>query len=209
MAVARGKRVRRTVEASREAILQAAERHLAAEGPAGVKVQRIAAELGLTDAAIHYHFGSRKGLLESLLRFTGRRFVDDVERAVAGRGEAEFDLTVVGALLMDLFGRRGSARLAMWLMQSGWSPAGEGMFRPLADRLHASRMRRVRGGEAPDEEDSRRLVALMASVTFAQALSGDAHLRAAGLPDLPEADFLAWVVARLENGGGQGAPSGS
>lgn len=53
MAKAEGRRVRRTVEASRQAILETAERHLAAEGPNGVKVQRFATELGMTDAAIH------------------------------------------------------------------------------------------------------------------------------------------------------------
>lgn len=198
MSDAKGKRIRRTVEASREAILQVAERRLAAEGPNGVKVQPIAAELGLTDAAVHYHFGSRQGLLEALLRYSGRRFVDDVEQALLAHPPESFDLAQAAELLTELYARRGTARLAMWLMLSGWSPAGEGMFRPLADRLHASRVRKAGAGTPPDEADSRRLVALMAAVTFAQALSGDAHLRAAGLPDLSQDEFLNWVVARLE-----------
>lgn len=200
MAVARGKRVRRTVEASREAILEAAERRLAEEGPNGVKVQRIAADLNLTDAAIHYHFGNRKGLLEALLRFSGRRFVGELEQVMARRDAADFDLSEVGDLLAELYERRGTARLAMWLMLSGWSAPGEGMLRPLAEWLHASRARRAAaaGRPAPELADCQKLVALMGAVTFAQALSGDAHLRAAGLPELAPQDFLAWVAARLE-----------
>ena len=65
-------RIRRTPEASKAAILAAAERRLIREGPEGVRVQRIAADLGMTDAAVHYHFGSREALVEALLRSEGR-----------------------------------------------------------------------------------------------------------------------------------------
>lgn len=195
-----GRRIRRTVEASRQAILETAERYLAAEGPNGVKVQRIAADLGMTDAAVHYHFGNRKGLLESLLRFSGRRFAGELEQAMARQDAEAFDLARAGELLTELYERRGAARLAMWLVLSGWSPTGEGMFLPLAEWLHAERARRAAasGGAPPDLADSQKLIALVAAVTLAQALSGDAHLRAVGLPGLPPQDFLAWVAERLE-----------
>jgi AcrR family transcriptional regulator len=62
------KRIRRSATASRLAILQAAEARLIAGGPDAVRVQPLARELGLTDAAVHYHFGSREKLLEALLR---------------------------------------------------------------------------------------------------------------------------------------------
>ena len=48
-------RQRRTPQAAKFAILDAAERRLHDEGPEGVRIQRIAADLGITDAAIHYH----------------------------------------------------------------------------------------------------------------------------------------------------------
>ena len=50
------KRVRRSVEVSKRTILERAEHYLIAEGLNGVKVQKIARDLGLSDAAIHYHF---------------------------------------------------------------------------------------------------------------------------------------------------------
>jgi hypothetical protein len=46
------KRIRRTPEAARRAILRAAERRLIEDGPEGVRVQHIAADLGMTGAAI-------------------------------------------------------------------------------------------------------------------------------------------------------------
>jgi TetR/AcrR family transcriptional regulator, repressor for neighboring sulfatase len=200
MAKAQGRRVRRTVEASRQAILETAERYLAAEGPNGVKVQRIATDLGMTDAAIHYHFKNREGLLESLLRFSGRRFVGELEQLMARQGAQAFDLARAGELLTEFYERRGTARLAMWLVLSGWSPTGEGMFLPLAERLHADRTRRAAasGHAAPDLADSQKLIALMAAVTLTQALSGDAHLRAVSLPELSPQEFLVWVAERLD-----------
>lgn len=194
------RRVRRTVEASRQTILETAERYLAEEGPHGVKVQRIARDLGLTDAAIHYHFGNREGLLEALLRFSGRRFVDELTSAMEASGSPSFDLGKAARLLTDLYERRGAARLAMWLILSGWSPSGGGMLQPLVDWLHEARTRRAleSGLTAPQLEDSQKLIALLSAVTFAQALSGDALLRSVGLQALPREDFLSWVTDLLE-----------
>ncbi|WP_309645475.1 helix-turn-helix domain-containing protein [Phenylobacterium sp.] len=200
MADAGGKRVRRTVEASRQAILEAAERCLIDEGPNGVKVQRIARDLGLTDAAIHYHFGNREGLMEALLRFSGRRFVEEVQGAMSVGDAAGIDLRQAASRLSELYERRGTARLAMWLMLAGWSPKGAGMLQPLAEWLHAGRAQRARaaGLAAPAFEDSQKMIALLGAVTFAQALSGDAHLRSAGLQGVAQNEFMAWVADQLE-----------
>ena len=200
MAKADGKRVRRTVEASRQAILEAAERYLAAEGPNGVKVQKIAADLNMTDAAIHYHFGNREGLLEALLRFSGKRFVDELHQVLAGREADGLDLAQVGELLTEFYERRGTARLALWLVLTGWSPSGQGMLLPVAERVHATRTRQAEaaGQTAPDLAESQKLVALVAAVALTQALAGDANLRAVGLPDTSPQDFLDWTVRRLD-----------
>lgn len=200
MARADGKRVRRTVEASRQAILETAERYLAAEGPNGVKVQKIAADLNMTDAAIHYHFGNREGLLEALLRFSGKRFVDELQQVLAGREADGLDLAQVGELLTEFYERRGTARLALWLVLTGWSPSGQGMLLPVAERVHAARMRQAEaaGRTAPDLAESQKLVALVAAVALTQALAGDANLRAVGLPDTSPQDFLDWTVRRLD-----------
>lgn len=194
------KRVRRTVEASRQAILESAERYLIAEGPHGVKVQTIARDLGLTDAAVHYHFGNREGLLDALLRFSGRRFVEEIALVMDGKDPASFDPDTAARLLSDLYGRRGAGRLAMWLILSGWSPTGDGMLQPLAAGVHEWRTGRAKrlGLANPGLEDSQKFVALLSAVAFTQALTGRALLDSVGLTQLPSDELLSWVAKLLE-----------
>jgi AcrR family transcriptional regulator len=52
---------------AREKILDAAERLFAEHGLEGVSLRAINAEAGLSPAALHYHFGSQKALVEALL----------------------------------------------------------------------------------------------------------------------------------------------
>lgn len=195
------KRVRRSAQASKLAILQAAEGRLIAQGPDAVRVQPIARDLGLTDAAVHYHFGSREKLLEALLRYSGRRFVDELGAAIAGhRAEGEaFDLTRAGALLTDFYDRKGAARLVMWLSLSGWRPEGSGMLAPLVDWLHEVRSARAaaQGAPAPAREDSQYAIALLSASAMSQALFGDAVLRSVGLDPAKAPDFTAWLTGSL------------
>jgi AcrR family transcriptional regulator len=192
------KRIRRSAPASKLAILEAAEARLATGGPDAVRVQPIAHELGLTDAAVHYHFGSREKLLEALLRFSGRRFVEAMTAALEADGGEGFDLARAAVLLQDLYGRQGAARLAMWLHFSGWRPDGAGMLDPLVDALHAARA--AEGGDPPAREESQYAVAALSSALFTQALTGDAMLRSVGLDGDRTEAFNAWLVELLSRG---------
>src|SRR5438876_12323626 len=60
-------RPRRVRTDTRNAILEAAERRLFANGPEGIRLQDIAADLGISHPAILHHFGSREGLIEALV----------------------------------------------------------------------------------------------------------------------------------------------
>lgn len=194
------KRVRRPVEASKRAILERAEHYLIAEGLNGVKVQKIARDLSLSDAAIHYHFGNRKKLLEALLRFSGRKFVVELTAAIEKSEMSSFDLATAARLLSDLFERRGTARLAMSLILSGWSPPGAGMLQPLAEWLHRARVRRAqsRGTVPPAFEESQKVIAILNAVIFMQALTGDALLRSSGMRRPSREQVTSWVVMMLE-----------
>jgi TetR/AcrR family transcriptional regulator, repressor for neighboring sulfatase len=194
------KRVRRSVEVSKQTILERAEYYLIAEGLNGVKVQKIARDLGLSDAAIHYHFGNRKKLLEALLRFAGRRFVAELTAAIEKSEMSSFDLASAARLLSDLFERRGTARLAMSLILSGWSPPGAGMLQPLAEWLHRARARsaHARGIAPPVLEESQKIIAVLNAVIFMQALTGDALLRSSGMRRLPREQLTSWIVTLLE-----------
>lgn len=182
------KRIRRSREASKQAILEAAEQVMLAEGPAAVRVQRVAARVGVTDAAVHYHFGSREGLLEALLRHCGRGLVRDIAAAAAG-GQA-LDLPSVSQAMRRTYADGGAARMMMWLALSGWRPQGSGMFSGLVD---GAKRRRP---EAPPDE-ARFLIALMNAAHVSQAILGEAMMRAVGA-DWDEASqqaFLDWVTA--------------
>ena len=52
---------------AREELLDCAERLFADRGLHGISLRSINAEAGLSSAALHYHFGSKKALVESLL----------------------------------------------------------------------------------------------------------------------------------------------
>src|SRR5271165_5143251 len=64
---ARRPRRRRTGEEARTAILDAAEQRLVASGPAGIRLQEVAADVGVSHPTVLHHFGSREGLIEAVV----------------------------------------------------------------------------------------------------------------------------------------------
>lgn len=56
---------------TKTAILDAAERMMATHGINGVSLRAILVEAGANSAALHYHFGSREGLIEAILARRG------------------------------------------------------------------------------------------------------------------------------------------
>src|SRR5688572_23669682 len=53
--------------ATKERLLNAAERLFAARGFAGTSLREVTAEAGANVAAVHYHFGSKEELLRAVL----------------------------------------------------------------------------------------------------------------------------------------------
>ena len=54
-------------KATRERLVEAAERLFADGGLEGVSLRRVAAAAGVNSAAVHYHFGSREALVEAVV----------------------------------------------------------------------------------------------------------------------------------------------
>lgn len=195
------KRLRRSREEARAAILEAAAKHLREGGPDAVRVQHVAADVGVTDAAVHHHFGSREGLLRALLREAGRRLRAELRAALEEwDGETE-GLQRIAELIADVYVDQGHARLALWLALSGVESTGQGLFAPLVDAVQQTRLRAVRvsGGPRPRRSDAQYDVALMNVALAAEPLFGPPFLRSVGLPDDAEAEdrFRRWLVARL------------
>jgi AcrR family transcriptional regulator len=192
------KRLRRTPQAAKVAILEAAERRLHDEGPEGVRIQRIAADLGITDAAIHYHFGSREALMDALLRRIGRRLVDDIEATIERWAPDQIDVAALGRLFQRAYADERAARLALWLSLAGWRPKGSGMFKSLVEQVHRARIQAARkaGRAAPRISDTQYAIALLSAAHMHAAMSGEAVLAsvAAGRTGLDQHDFLDFAV---------------
>jgi AcrR family transcriptional regulator len=196
-------RVRHSADEARQLILEAAERRFREGGQAAVRVQLVARDVGMTDAAVHHHFGSRKGLLTALLRHAGRTVREQIETAAHGWSAGTRDLASLSQLISECYDERGYARLAMWLMLAGGvSGRGSGMLAELVDILQgdAEHAARVQGLVALSRTETQFVVALFHMIQVAQPLFGEAMLRSAGLPndDAMRERFQAWLLIVFE-----------
>jgi AcrR family transcriptional regulator len=203
------KRERRSAESARTRILEAAERKLIEGGPDAVRVQALARELGLTDAAIHHHFGSREGLLEALLRFGGKRLRAAVAEVVARDDDGELDVRALVDGLLPVLEGSGYSWLALWLFASGWRDQGSGLFDDVAAAIDRRRPRRRRtsgaaqpppGGATAPTEEARFLAAWLALTLMAEPLFGLASRRSVSLAGdaATTKRFRRWIATTFE-----------
>ncbi|HEY2228418.1 MAG TPA: helix-turn-helix domain-containing protein [Xanthobacteraceae bacterium] len=194
------KRIRRSPEASKLAILEAAERRLIEDGPDGVRVQRIAADLGMTDAAVHYHFGNREALIDALMRFSAKRLVDDIGAAMETWDADRLDLHRLGAVFRKAYTERGVARLVLSVL-AGRKPRGAGMLRRLVEAVHEARERRAkaRGQKPPPLADTQFIIVLLSGTHLLMPIAGEALLLSAdaAADKAGMQQYLDWVAALL------------
>jgi AcrR family transcriptional regulator len=205
------RRRRRTAEEARQQILDAAERRLIAGGPEAIRLQDVAADVGLSHPAILHHFGSREGLIEALVAHGMRGF----QAQILAGWPSELVPDVAGAFerFYSMAEARGYARLLAWLILSGRGSKGlrAGLLRPLVERMHAGRVRaNQRAGQpAGDFEDTVFMAVLFATTVFGDALFGPLTRRSMGLRGAA-ADarrFRRWLID-LVLGRAGGAPLG-
>lgn len=191
-----GRRRRRSVVEARREILDAAEQLLSTGGPDAVRVQVVARAVGMSDAAVHYHFDSREGLVDALVRDVGRRMKAELGDVVNGWRRSDVDIRSLVTLLDEKYRVRGYARLTAWMRLSGWRPRGSGMFRPLAEAMHETRSGSARSDRTVPVtlEDSLHVVTLLNLVTWAEPLVGAEWRRSVGLPGTAQASeqFRQW-----------------
>ena len=175
-------RNRRTADAARDEILGVAERRLVESGPDALRLQDIAAEVGVSHPAILHHFGSRDKLVLAVVDHAVARLQDDLVKALEVMpldGIALFDR------VHDTLSTRGHGRLIGWLLLVGHDPfAGRAVrakWRQIIETTHAARMQLARGA-APAYEDTAFLVTLAALALLGLSLAGPATFALAGLP---------------------------
>ncbi|OOK65324.1 bacterial regulatory s, tetR family protein [Mycobacterium kansasii] len=190
-------RKRRSPDEAKSLILDAAEELLIEGGTRAIEVRAVADRVGITDAGVNHHFGSREGLLVALLHHSSGRIRTAVEHAAQ-------DWVRSGAQLPDLVDRiadvyaDGYGELAMALHAAGWRDDSAGVLEPVVDVLHAAR--RKSGGRRPTRDDTRLAVAALHQALATEPTCGAAFRRSAGVkePEATRRRQLLWWTETLK-----------
>ncbi|MYW05588.1 TetR family transcriptional regulator [Streptomyces sp. SID3343] len=191
-------------------ILDAASRLLAAGGPAAVQVRAVAAEIGVSDAAVNHHFGTREQLLESLLRFGGTKLKAELHAVLGAWTDGPIDPAELVRALSALYAD-GYAELALALHRSGWRDTGSGLLDEVVDRLYAQALHQCAiGGRTPPPREAIQLtVAGLHQAVATEPLFGDEFRRSVGLDTTARDRMLDWWIEILRTTvAGQGPHAG-
>lgn len=202
-------RRRRTAEEARAQILDAAEKRLIETGPAGIRLQEVAADLGVSHPTVLHHFGSREALVQAV----AERVQKDIYRQVI---DAMRETAIGEEALPELFERifttltaKGQSRVWYWLaLENMERPDERQPLRTVVETAQEIRKhRRAELGKSTEVslEDTRFVVALAIMALTSQSVLGDHLLESVGLrgDEKTHARFRAWLakilVKHLEN----------
>jgi AcrR family transcriptional regulator len=194
--------VRRTADEAKRVILDAAQALISSTGPGGLRLQDIAAEVGLTHPVILHHFGSREGLMRAL----NERILDDLRQrlttTLADASEPSPDL--VDRLLENVFTvfRGGLAQRLVWLGADA-VPADDppaAIFGSFVDAMHEQRLNVLPADPPPGRPDTEMLVYLVTVAALGDAVFGSDLLGTASGIDSATAEkrFRRWLSRLLQ-----------
>jgi AcrR family transcriptional regulator len=170
-------------------------------GPAGIRLQEVAADVGVSHPTVLHHFGSREALVTEVCE---RRFAAihaDVVRAVAASAGGAAEVTGMLDSVMHVLETRGHGRVVFWLALEGMLNKDEHLrLNDVGQATHALRSKK-RHGHVPPIEDTLHVVALSSLALLAESVVGKAILRDAGLGDDSAARvrFRTWLAGLLAN----------
>lgn len=204
MADSKPKRVRRTAEEARRVILDAAEKRLEVAGIAGIRLQEVAADVGVSHPAILHHFGSREGLVDAVVkRAVGRLRGEFLDVLTSEPGRVQLHELI--ERVAEVLGRRGHAKLLAWLVLSTHDTK-TAIFTPedftlgkIGESVAALRGQAAGCDEDDVREDSVFVVLLVAVAIFGESIAGHIMRQSAGIDDEGGAAkrFRSWFAALL------------
>ncbi len=167
-------RVRRSAEDARTAILDATELRLVESGPAGIRLQDVARDVGVSHPTILHHFGSRDRLVEAVITRRVHAMNHEVILALVGSPAGEAPAVALFERLFAMLGPGGHARVVAFLALEGRVPGAHPQsLMPLAEAAHVARLARLDPKTPrPTLEDTHFIVLLAAFGLFAEAIVG-------------------------------------
>jgi len=152
-------------------------------GPEAIRLQEIAADVGISHPAILHHFGSREGLVAAMvLHGLGKlqaRFLE------GWPSRKELDLEGILERFYEVASHHGVARMLAWLILSRKKLGSmtPNVLRPAAERMHAGRVRRAQneGRQPPELEETLFAASFLAILVLGDSLFGPSVRRAVGL----------------------------
>src|SRR5579859_1309108 len=192
------KRIRRTAEDARRLILDAAEARLAQSGPAGIRLQDVAADLGISHPVILHHFGSREGLIRAL---TNRAVVELKDKLMLALQSGDVPTEAILGEVFNAF-RGGLAQRLAWLAIAGTDDDREQhdmVTLEIVRTIQEKRIESAPAGKVIDEEDTKSIVYLVTAAAFGDAMFGAQLRRRAGLAADAAASsaFQRWLAELL------------
>ena len=167
-------RKRRTSDEARTAILDAAERRLHESGPAAIRLQEVAADVGVAHPTVLHHFGSREGLVKAVVQRALSSLHAELLAAVQSAPQKTDDVAALLDAVFESLSRGQHGRTFLWLALSGYAPAEDLHVRSLAEAVHAIRLSRRTGKKrAPTFADTYFTVQLPALALLALSVLGE------------------------------------
>jgi AcrR family transcriptional regulator len=196
---ARQPRIRRTAEEARQAILDAAEKRLIVSGPAGIRLQDVARDVGVSHPTVLHHFGNREGLIVEVVNRAFGTLHTDLVEAIASRPAEQRGVADLLERVFDALANKGHARVLAWMALENIHPLDQRInLEALVAVSHEARLARCReaGTPEPTKEDTAFTVLLAAFSLFGQSVRGSPMFTSAGFPDAGPR-FREWLSELL------------
>lgn len=194
-------RRRLDAQTARQLILDAAEKRLVVVGPAGIRLQEVAADAGVSHPTVLHHFGSREQLVKAVIV----RSVEQINTSlIEALQRAQSDSDDLAEALIEnahqAFERTGHARVMLWLALEGHAVEGSKVkLTDIVDAAHTLRGTRNKQGKRGSRDDTAYTVVLAALALVGGSVLAPTLLANAGLPSDARANaaFRKWLARVL------------
>ena len=195
-------RRRLTAQDAREAILNATEKRLREHGPDALRLQAIAADVGLSHPTVLHHVGRREDLVREVVHRAIGKLENDLLACFANQLEPT-DIVSTLHHVDEVLRAQGQARLVAWLALT--EPRGEASDTRLGELTAALHSARAAG---TPYEDTAFAVVLSATSMFGAALLGPSLLTMTGLGNDEQVQqrFREWLARLLLAHAGLSSP---